>query len=720
MNMQTSHGRLEDYAAQRKWTYDPSSKSPEEMLDRFPRQHSCYHCEGEIINALRPESNLPALLRTVDNAINATENGCMFYEWLLDFVIKSRPEKLAGYEGLFLDVESLPRDIANIHLVRFLIGWRSYSWPCATFDVFADEGRLPRNDAWDLSLLTRAGNASASHISSRTFNRHVGSSASFQLANQWLDTCRMTHDECNVFARRTVPTRLINLKSRSNYGYVKIVTGRLIGLAGTANYATLSYCWGGTQAIKTTKSTLAQHQVGIRISELGQSIQDAIRVALTLGIGFLWIDSLCIVQDDPQDIAAEISKMSEYYENALVCISAASATTCNDGFLQPRSGNPYRRGPFKLPYRNSNHVMGSIKLVTYSDYSEALEPTSNRAWTMQESLLSPRLLSYSYQTLAWSCQRVNHTDGGPNREWHDFTQRRNWKNSRTLGQSRSSVIKYWKELVESYSKRSLTKPRDKLLAISGLAQKYAQILSSSHEPSHLEGGSTNTEVKYLAGVWHLGPNFHHYFPVIGLQLFWTTPLFEFRFTDNLSHLREEYLQHVGKSSVHRFREYIAPSWSWAAIDGPIIYEDWTSDISEASGFRILNAEVSVEAQQSLFGAVTSGSLTVEGRMREIGAIVNPEEPGVVYRPDTEEDNKELYKIIHGKLRGWLLEVATSGGKQKFTDPHWGGPGPKGLILVAHGACYRRIGLFLVENVDKSRPILDLESFFGAPQTITII
>src|ERR1700727_557046 len=135
----------QDYVAQRNWICDPSSKSQEEMLDRFPRQHSCHHCEEEIINALRPKFYFPTFLRDVDSAIKAAEDNCLVYEWLLDFVIKSRAgAKLVGHEGLFLEVKSLPSDMSDVHSVRFLVGWGSYSWPCASFDVFADEGWLPR------------------------------------------------------------------------------------------------------------------------------------------------------------------------------------------------------------------------------------------------------------------------------------------------------------------------------------------------------------------------------------------------------------------------------------------------------------------------------------------------------------------------------------------------------------------------------------------------
>jgi len=565
-------------------------------------------------------------------------------------------------------------------------------------------------------MLRGSGNSAAPYISSRPFNGYVGSSASFQLAGRWLVECSEGHEECRSLAGGFCPTRLVDLKRGLGLDFVKVVSSWSLRPTRETVYATLSYCWGGDQAIKTLRSTLQSHQAGIKISSLSQTLQDAIKVARSLRVEFLWIDSLCIVQDDPRDVTEEISRMSDYYENAFICISAASASSCNEGFLQPRSGNPYHHGPFELPYRGPDNSMGSIKLVTYADYSSALEPAKARAWIMQESLLAPRLLSYSYRNLAWSCRRVNCSDGGPYRPahgWHDFKERENWRRSqREDAHSHESFsIKYWKELVQSYSRRGLTVPEDKFPALSAVAQKYAH---------------TNSSLKYLAGLWH---NTSHKCHPLFSQLFWTTPLYEFRFSHNLSFLGERYSRNLEAKSIHRSRGCLAPSWSWAAIDGPIIYEDWGDHMFEASNFKILDARVDAEIQQAPFGAVRSGWLTVKGGMREIvpstevAVLPSTEmvQPGVVYRPDSEEDNKDLYKIMNGRMQGWLLEVASGGGNAKSTTPHWNANMPKGLILVADRADYRRIGLFSLENErDSSFSNTDLSSYFGEPQTITIV
>jgi hypothetical protein len=132
------------YVTRRKRIYDQSARTYEELVARFPPRHSCQHCTEEIINAFRPRYPLPRYLRNVDQAIKAAFDGCAFYEWLLDFVIRSRPRELVGTERFWVDLNCLPGSVTDVHSVQFMIGTGNYMWPCAAFDVFADRGRWPK------------------------------------------------------------------------------------------------------------------------------------------------------------------------------------------------------------------------------------------------------------------------------------------------------------------------------------------------------------------------------------------------------------------------------------------------------------------------------------------------------------------------------------------------------------------------------------------------
>ena len=103
-------------------------------------------------------------------------------------------------------------------------------------------------------------------------------------------------------------------------------------------YACLSYCWGETnqQQVLLTRSEKQDFMNAIRVQDLGQCIQDAIKVVRMVGIRYLWIDALCIIQDDEEDITAEMSYMKDIYKNATFVLAAASSSNSNQGILEPR------------------------------------------------------------------------------------------------------------------------------------------------------------------------------------------------------------------------------------------------------------------------------------------------------------------------------------------------------------------------------------------------
>ena len=102
-------------------------------------------------------------------------------------------------------------------------------------------------------------------------------------------------------------------------------------------YAALSYCWGGDQESKTVRVRLEERCKGFPLAELPKTIQDAIVTARRLELPFLWVDAICIVQDDPADKKRELAIMDQIYSGALLTIVAARAGTANNGFLQQRN-----------------------------------------------------------------------------------------------------------------------------------------------------------------------------------------------------------------------------------------------------------------------------------------------------------------------------------------------------------------------------------------------
>ncbi len=199
-----------------------------------------------------------------------------------------------------------------------------------------------------------------------------------------------------------LPTRVIAVSSTDATGPCVFASDGAV-----APYSALSYCWGHNQDCKTTKATLASYSKTLPLERLPQTILDAISVTRELGIPYLWVDALCIVQDDEGDVAAELSRMAQIYRDAYVTISAAGAEDSRDGFLADRKlTSVVPGGPIYLPYRTAvgaTAAIGTVGLLKNSVKGIVRDPIHARAWTMQEHMLAPRLLVYGSAQLFRIC-----------------------------------------------------------------------------------------------------------------------------------------------------------------------------------------------------------------------------------------------------------------------------------------------------------------------------
>jgi hypothetical protein len=107
-------------------------------------------------------------------------------------------------------------------------------------------------------------------------------------------------------------------------------------MGGKGQYAALSHCWGGSQPLRTLTENLDDMKTGIEWICLPNTFQDGITVACRLKILYIWIDSLCIIQDSKEDWEIESSKMWAYYNNAYITISASSSPNSLTPILRQR------------------------------------------------------------------------------------------------------------------------------------------------------------------------------------------------------------------------------------------------------------------------------------------------------------------------------------------------------------------------------------------------
>jgi hypothetical protein len=287
-------------------------------------------------------------------------------------------------------------------------------------------------------------------------------------------------------------------------------------LEGYPSYATLSHCWGSLKFTTLTRNNLNQFRVRVPFEALTKSFQDAIYITRYLGLHYLWIDSLCILQDDPSDWRKESSSMSNVYGGSTVNIAATSASDGTMGCFFDRYCS--WRSQFKGE-KDSDTLWDC-----YPDCQGWLRrsPLRSRGWVVQESFLSRRILHFTDREVFWECDEKVASESFPERfppnQEEDFAQL-----IKPIPEKRPITHAIWAKMVEEYSRCKLTLVRDRLVAISGLARLFEARLGD----------------EYIFGLWKRN---------LESQLLWTS-------TNNFN--RRE-----------RITPCPTPSWTWASQDGP--------------------------------------------------------------------------------------------------------------------------------------------------------
>ena len=312
--------------------------------------------------------------------------------------------------------------------------------------------------------------------SCRTVAQNSAGPQCFQFIQGRLHDCT-SHRGCPTPNGRPLPKRIIDLGS-DNESLSLYEPFQDIGV-----YAALSYCWGkGSTLLKTTQFTLETFKDHIPWEKLPKTLQDAIVITRKIGLKFIWIDCLCIVQDSRSDWEIEATKMGQYYHNAFITIGASSSSDSHSGIFVSR---PRISRPKDIRLSGSDAVSYSLvaqrrdaKLLPSTIWQ--LGPLSERAWTLQENALSARMIHFADAEIVWECHsEMLSEDGHPIRN-----------NSHGLIQELQRGVEQdpencWRLFFRAYSERSLTFLDDKLPAIAGIAAHFQQ----------------RTGFHYLAGLW---------------------------------------------------------------------------------------------------------------------------------------------------------------------------------------------------------------------------
>lgn len=343
--------------------------------------------------------------------------------------------------------------------------------------------------------------------------------AIYRQLRAWLHECEVKHIDCgNLAYSNRKPTRLLRILSDSQ---VQLVNSSDEASHQDLRYAALSYCWGFAPP-KDTPTTGApgeltrdeermvdqgrtlrnnvesRYHEPFPIESLPGTVRDAIKITRRLDdhqngleLRYLWVDTLCIVQDDDQDKKVEIQRMQEVYGNAAVTICATATAKATQPLLASRHA-------WAQPVVRSCRL-GDTWLVVNPTPPATLRlqaPLAHRAWTLQEEHLSPRLLFWNGQQLSWACGfgefAERDSDSLPSLPAPDNTSAtmavhtaRNFLATCRAPEA-SELCLAWHNMVESYTARSLTNLDDRFHALAGLATRYL---------AATEGN------KYVAGLW---------------------------------------------------------------------------------------------------------------------------------------------------------------------------------------------------------------------------
>jgi hypothetical protein len=446
-----------------------------------------------------------------------------------------------------------------------------------------------------------------------------------KVAELWLHDCIKNHKCATDQDLQPLPTRVISI-GETVHNLKLIETDH-----SPDRYICLSYCWGVSKTYDTTTKNRADRLRGMKYADMPKTYQDAVVMCHKLGIAFLWIDALCILQDCPDDWARESAQMADIYSRSFLTLAANRAANVHAGLFhstfQPEARGTTAQGqPFRYLLAGNDvyqHFFGK-----WDD--PALFPLLDRGWAFQETFLAPRTLHFEQAEQSWSCYAQCMCEC--NVAASSIYKIQYAQALRDPTADGGKLAYQWRELAVGYMSKALSHTTDKLPALSGLARQFQRHFQ--------QRGKDNT---YLAGLWRSS--------LVDDMLWYVRP-------------RRRPMQ--PKPAVWR-----APSWSWASNDSEIFYLQnfensgkWQLSIARPWVFVAECALAGVDPMgQVTAGRVMLASTMVSGRLklRKVGKqqFYDLHLPGVDGREDvyTTEDIPETVTGQHTSSRQvWLDHV----------------------------------------------------------------
>ena len=519
---------------------------------------------------------------------------------------------------------------------------------------------------------------------------NTSSAAHMSLTKFWLSECLTYHSHCQLPETSFTPKRLIAI----DYPSIRLHLTQSEGLS--PQYCALSHCWGGAADIPVLNTeNLESRLAGISVDDLPKSFKDAIRITHSIGLRYLWIDCLCIIQDSVDDWTTESAVMGRIYEGACCTILAAAAATAHEGCFWQR--NPLSYSPCRVAGNAEDGLFACDARTTLNQSFD--KPLYRRAWTFQERLLSARVIEFHRFGVEWRCRLGTASEFQPygegflvkdaetnrstifgpdarhkplsiyqNGEFRAFARLLGGRVSPPdLVNDATDAFNFhsdWFHIVRKYSNCELTRPSDKLVALSGIVQRIKM---------------ANPDLQYGAGLW----------------------------TNPASHLNTFELDLLWWVSFPRPQSdvYLAPTWSWASQTGPVrskalFKTGYTSMIKIREIFLGTSP-----LDNTHTGAVHGGKLVLTGIVRSLGTLKFTFSPGLnnyLGMTITEGDKKIGYFVPDFSSPcsvSHLLPIRQTHKVTGLSALGWSNGAPPadftGLVLSCRGGVYFRVGLFVL-------------------------
>lgn len=303
------------------------------------------------------------------------------------------------------------------------------------------------------------------------------------MIQEWIQECQNAHPNCNTDNSSILPSRLIDVGGKHSPLLPHLVITE-IGTSTIGPYCALSYCWGQTTiGVKAVGANLSMQCLQIDAGACPKTLHDAMIITRNLGVQYLWIDALCIIQDDPLDWEKESAKMASIFKNAYLTIAASSVADCNGGcFLNSLKPSRICKQVLGEP-GSSSYCTTFVRSSVLASAPINSDPLNKRGWTLQETLLSTRVLHFTADQVFWQCRtRLTSEDGTHDRDLSALTldnlngKRLPWHAISTHKlRTDKDIYQTWYMTARNYSSRKLTYPSDKVAAFAGLTKYFQEL-----------------------------------------------------------------------------------------------------------------------------------------------------------------------------------------------------------------------------------------------------